>query len=122
MQVPTDIAVVGWFDRSVLPISDSGNTVLVGHRDGVLDPNGVFRNLSQVRLGDRIRVRDMSGRSIDYTVIDVDVVSDEKFARQAHEIFATNGAHRLVLITCGGLFDETRGGYQSNVIVTAHRT
>lgn len=122
MQVPEDISVVGWFDRSVLPIAQAGNTVLVGHRDGETDPNGVFRRLGDVDAGDSIILRDHSGRRIEYVVTDVDVLHDEVFARTAPEIFRTDGPHRLVLLTCGGSYDEKKGGYQANVVVTAERT
>lgn len=122
MQVPSDIRKVGWFDRSVLPISDSGHTVLVGHRDGASDPNGIFRNLGEVKAGDVIHVQDIAGRLLEYAVTEVSVLSDASFAEQALEIFRTRGAHRLVLITCGGTYDESRGGYQANVVVTAKRT
>lgn len=122
MQVPADIQVIGWFDHSVLPISDSGHTVLVGHRDGVSDPNGIFRELGSVRRGDVITVRDLADRRLKYVVTNVEVLSDAEFAKQAPEIFQTGGAHRLVLITCGGTYDEARGGYQANVVVTAKRT
>lgn len=121
MQVPSDIKVVGWFDRSVLPIADIGHTVLVGHRDGSKDPEGVFRNLENVRVGDEINVRDLSGRLIDYVVTTVDLLSDDKFAQEAPWIFRVNGPHRLVLITCGGTYDRARGGYQANIVVTATR-
>jgi LPXTG-site transpeptidase (sortase) family protein len=122
MQVPSDISVVGWFDRSVLPISDVGHTVLAGHRDGANDPNGVFRNLGVLREGDVVHVLDQSGRRINYEVTATELLGDQQFAQQASWIFRTHGAHRLVLITCGGTYDPERGGYQANVVVTAKRT
>lgn len=122
MQVPSDIQVVGWFDRSVFPISDSGNTVFAGHRDGTSDPNGIFRELGEVHLGDAIQVLDLADRRLDYVVTSVEVLSDAEFAQQAFEIFQMHKAHRLILITCGGTYDEMRGGYQANVVVTAKRT
>lgn len=121
MQVPSDISVVGWFHRGVLPIAEFGHTVLVGHRDGESDPNGVFRNLGRVRPSDELTVRDQSGRLLRYGVTKVDVLGDRQFARRAPWVFRTDGPHRLVLITCGGTFDEARGGYQANVVVVAKR-
>ena len=121
MQVPSDIRVVGWYDRSALPISTAGNTVLVGHRDSAEDPNGVFRHLGSVREGDRIQVSDIAGRNVEYTVVQVALLSDEQFAQRAERIFRRGGRHRLVLITCGGEYDPNRGGYQANVVVTAKR-
>ena len=122
MQVPSDIRVVGWYDRSVLPTSTTGHTVLVGHRDGAVDPNGIFRNLGSVREGDRVQVSDIAGRTIEFTVDGVTMLSDEQFAQRAERIFSRDGRHRLVLITCGGNYDAARGGYQANVVVTAKRT
>ena len=122
MQVPEDISVVGWFDRSPLPVAEVGNTVLVGHRDGESDPNGVFRRLGDVDQGETIIIRDHAGRRLSYEVTHVDVLHDEVFARTAPEIFRTDGPHRLILLTCGGAYDEDKGGYQANVVVTAKRT
>lgn len=122
MQVPSDISTIGWFDRSVLPISETGHTVLAGHRDGVSDPNGVFRNLGSAVKGDVITVHDQSGRRMSYEVTQVAILGDQQFAQEAPWIFRSEGAHRLVLITCGGDFDESRGGYQANVVVVAKRT
>lgn len=121
MQVPSDISVVGWFHLGVLPVAEAGHTVLVGHRDGESDPNGVFRNLGRVRPGDELTVRDQSGRLLHYQVREIDVLGDRQFARRAPWVFRTDGPHRLVLITCGGTFDEARGGYQANVVVVAKR-
>ena len=122
MQVPSDIQVVGWFDRSVAPISEIGNTVLVGHRDGADDPNGIFRRLSEVQRGDEITVRDLTGRSLRYAVESVGLLGRSDFAGSAEEIFDTSGAHNLVLLTCGGEYDRSQGGYQANVVVYATRT
>ncbi len=121
MQVPSDISTIGWYPQSVLPISDLGHTVLAGHKDGVSDPNGVFRNLGNLLEGDAVKLQDQSGRRMNYEVTKVEVLENERFAQQAPWIFKREGAHRLVLITCGGAFDESRGGYQANVVVVAKR-
>jgi LPXTG-site transpeptidase (sortase) family protein len=122
MQVPSDISVVGWFDDSVLPISTAGNTVLVGHRDGVEDPNGVFRHLGDLQKGDLVEVEDLSQEHLEYEVTRVDVIGRDEFAGEAPWIFNRIGKHHLVLLTCGGSYDASRGGYQANVIVVAKRT
>jgi len=121
MEVPDDISVVGWFDRSVRPSSRKGNTVLVGHRDGASDPNGVFRNLGDMGTSDLIEVTDSSGRLTRYRVDSVKLLDRNQFANKATQIFATSGLHQLVLITCGGSYDADRGGYQANIVVTATR-
>jgi sortase A len=119
MQVPRDISVVGWFDASAFPASEVGHAVLVGHRDGVDDPNGVFRRISELSKGDTVSVVDLGSRRSVYRIKRTRVLSRTQFAEQSASIFADDGVHRLILLTCGGAFDRERGGYQSTVVVTA---
>jgi sortase (surface protein transpeptidase) len=122
MEVPHDIQIVGWFQFSAEPGSDVGTQVLVGHRDGTSDPNGVFRNLGELVPGASITVRDGTARKWDYAVNRVQVLSRDDFALAAPAIFTQFGPTRLVLLTCGGTYDGALGGYQSNVVVTATPT
>jgi LPXTG-site transpeptidase (sortase) family protein len=119
MQVPRDISVVGWFDASAFPASEVGHAVLVGHRDGVDDPNGVFRRISELSKGDTVSVVDLGSRRSVYRIKRTRVLSRTQFAQQSASIFAEDGVHRLILLTCGGAYDRERGGYQSTVVVTA---
>jgi LPXTG-site transpeptidase (sortase) family protein len=119
MEVPEDIGIVGWFQYGATPASDTGTTVLVGHRDGTEDPNGVFRDLSQIETGDRILVTDESGTRWRYEVSRTDVLDAAQFATAAERIFDMEKAPRLILITCGGEFIRSEGGYQSNTVVVA---
>jgi LPXTG-site transpeptidase (sortase) family protein len=119
MQVPRDISVVGWFDASAFPASEVGHAVLVGHRDGVDDPNGVFRRISELSKGDTVSVVDLGLRRSVYRIKGTRVLSRTQFAEESASIFADDGVHRLILLTCGGAYDRERGGYQSTVVVTA---
>ena len=119
MEVPEDISLVGWFRYSTTPRSGIGTTVLVGHRDGTKDPNGVFRNLDGIQPGDRITVIDADGDRWRYEVSDTALLDTAQFAAAAEQIFDVEGEARLVLITCGGEFIQSEGGYQSNTVVTA---
>jgi LPXTG-site transpeptidase (sortase) family protein len=120
MEIPEDISVVGWFRYGALPGSAEGNSVYVGHRDGTSDPNGVFRNLRELVPGDVIVVQDTADTEWSYVVSDVELLGKSQFAASAASIFVTDGPSRLVLITCGGDYLESRGGYQANVLVTAN--
>jgi hypothetical protein len=67
--------------------------------------------------GDQIEVRTASGRSLSY-----DVVSLEQFPKSEapmDRLFAQQGPHRLVLISCAGAFDPATRSYADNVAVTA---
>jgi LPXTG-site transpeptidase (sortase) family protein len=120
MEIPEDIAIAGWFQYSARPGSSGGSMVIVGHRDGITDPNGVFRDLGRLRQGHALVVADSDGLIWDYRVSSVELLGKEEFAQQAERIFDTEGPSRLVLLTCGGSYDRERGGYQANVVVTAY--
>jgi LPXTG-site transpeptidase (sortase) family protein len=119
MEIPDDIREVGWFRYSALPSADLGTLVLVGHRDGTSDPHGVFRNLGELKPNVVIVVADTAQQRRRYRVVDVSLVDKASFATLAPSIFVDDGDHRLVLLTCGGAYDRSRGGYQANVVVTA---
>ena len=37
----------------------------------------------------------------------------------AQKVYGKQGRSQLNLVTCGGVYDSSRGGYQSNVVVNA---
>lgn len=119
MEVPRDIRDVGWYTPTAPGTFDYGTTVLVGHRDGRNDPNGVFRQLERLEPGRGIRVLDSAGMSHLFRVQSVALLPDEAFPELAPHLFRSTGAARLVLITCGGTYVRDQGGYQSTVVVIA---
>lgn len=119
MEVPPDIRDVGWYFPTAPLTLDSGSTVLVGHRDGTRDPNGVFRNLEELEPGRVIRVMDSTGALHAFRVESVTALPDAVFAERASEFFLSSGGSRLVLLTCGGEYVRDADGYQSTVVVVA---
>ncbi len=119
VEVPEAIEDVGWYRYGVTPGSDAGSAVLVAHRDGRIGGAGVFYDLGRLRRNDHIMVTDSRGHRHEYRVVAREVVSKTRFAVQAEDFFQRSGLHRLTLITCGGTYERSAGGYQSNVIVTA---
>lgn len=119
MEVPTDIRDVGWYTPTAPGSFETGSTVLVGHRDGVGDPNGVFRYLEGLEPGRRVRITDTLGATYDFRVQSTISVPDNEFSLKAPALFTSEGPARLVLLTCGGEYVRSMGGYQSTVIVIA---
>lgn len=117
VEVPEDIATVGWYSLGVAPGSPAGSAVIVGHRDGRVAGHGAFYDLARLTPGDRIIVTDAAGRTLAYEVVAREVV--DKQMLPTSDLFAIDGPPRLTLITCGGWYDRDAGGYQANVIVTA---
>lgn len=117
--LPDDVGRVGWYEPGAQPGDDTGSAVLVGHVDDRQQGLGAFAVLRGVAAGDEVEVSTASGARLVYVV-----VSLEKFAKSEvpmQRLFAREGPHRLVLITCGGDFDTTSRTWSDNIVVTAVR-
>ncbi|QWC86842.1 class F sortase [Nocardioidaceae bacterium] len=111
---PSDVSLVGWWQRSAPLGVESGQTVLTGH--SVHDGGGVMDDLEQLETGDRVRVFS-EGALARYRVADVEVWSKAELAERALEIFGQDrDPDRLVLVTCE---DWNGSDWESNVVVTA---
>ena len=115
--IPEDIMKVGWYKLGVAPGSSQGSAVLIAHRDGREQGHGAFYSIGALTLGDRIIVTNSVGERLKYKVVAREMIPKEKLPTQ--EIFAIDGAPRLTLISCGGYYSKSNGGYQDNIVVTA---
>jgi hypothetical protein len=117
LDVPTDPADVGWWTGSVVAGSPAGATVIDGHVDSAELGAGALYRLTDLAIADTIRVTVAGGGTVTYRV-DERRTYDKTNSLPA-AIFGTDGAPRLVLITCGGAFDTATLSYESNVAVFA---
>lgn len=117
LEIPEDVDLVGWYELGVPPGADLGSAVLVAHRDGREQGRGVFYDLGQLDVGDRVRVRNDADDVLAYVVVSREAI--RKKGLPYDELFAVDGPARLTLISCGGYYDPDRGGYQDNIVVTA---
>ncbi|MEU0222356.1 class F sortase, partial [Streptomyces sp. NPDC006265] len=116
MAVPDDPSVAGWYRYGPAPGSAEGSAVLVGHVDTDTGALGEFRALYGVRRGDRVEVRRAGNEPVTYRVVSRVTVPNEDLPPSA---FRRSGAPILTLITCAPPFVPERGGYLSNLVVTA---
>lgn len=115
IEVPTDPARVGWLDTTPAP-GQQGPAVLAGHVDSKTGP-AVFYHLKQLAAGDAISVTRRDGSTVSFTVDGI-----QTYAKSAFPTEATYGpvpGPALRLITCGGSYVKSAGGYQDNVVVFA---
>jgi sortase (surface protein transpeptidase) len=117
VEVPSDPDRAGWFRRGPPPGS-LGSSVILGHVDSTEGP-AVFAGLSSLTPGSRVKVRMDDGSVATFAVHSVKTFANEAFP--AREVYGNNGRRELNLVTCGGVYDDSRGGYQSNVVVNARR-
>ena len=114
MEIP-GASEVGWYRFGPSP-GDMGSAVLAAHIafNGV---DGVFRDLTEMRPGDRFSVNFSDGSSREFIVFGLRQWS--KLEIPLEELFARDGTPRLVLITCGGNFNRALDSYDDNVVVIA---
>jgi hypothetical protein len=115
--VPAGVDTVGWYRFGPGLGAPAGSMVIAGHVDSATQGAGAFAPLRHLRPGDRVEVTGSDGRDAVFTV-----VGREEHAKSTIDLdryFATTGAPRLTLITCGGPFNRTTGHYRDNIVVTA---
>jgi hypothetical protein len=115
--IPSDVDTVGWYRFGGAPSDHSGSTVIIGHVDSADQGRGAFFEVSDLSPGAAIRLTTSDRVTHLYRV----VAREEWPKRQVPttRLFASTGAERLTLITCGGAFDEQTKSYVDNIAVTA---
>jgi sortase (surface protein transpeptidase) len=115
VQVPSDVHVVGWY-RFGPPPGAGGSAVLLGHVDSWTQGPGVFFRLRELEPADVIRVTFANGSESPFQVV----------ARRSYpksglpsKLFERKGPSILVLVTCGGSFDQSTRSYSDNIVVFA---
>ena len=117
MEVPQDVSTVGWYRFGPAPGSAAGSAVLSGHVDDYRQGVGVFARIGELGPGDLVRVVDDAGVSREFSVL-----SREEWSKgdvPLDRLFDRGGSSRLVLITCGGSFNNSTLGYDDNIAITA---
>lgn len=115
LQVPEDPDVLGWWQGGTRPGSAQGTVVIDGHVDTARNGPGALYQLRRLRPGDQVQLGTDDGTQR-YMVAAV-----RSFPKTAlpPEVFATDGQPRLVLITCGGAFDQRTRQYADNIVAYA---
>lgn len=118
MEIPPAAEVAGWYRFGAAPGEDDGTVVIAAHVDSVASAGlGPFAQLRDLAVGDTVDVTTADGAVVTYAVTGVSSVAKPQVAWG--DVFTRDGGHRLVLVTCGGVWHEDRRSYSDNVIVTA---
>ncbi len=116
MATPKALSNLGWYSLGQKPGS-SGNAVFAGHVNNALGLPGVFKELSDIQRSDRVEVRGEDGVTLVYEVESIAVYKEQEAPLE--EIFATQGASKIVLITCEGAWDEVTRTFDKRLVVIA---
>jgi LPXTG-site transpeptidase (sortase) family protein len=116
MANPSGFSTTGWYKFGARP-GEAGNAVIAGHVNNGVGLSGVFARLGELSIGARISVADVSGRTLNYVVIQK-ARYDTRNA-PLEEIFTIQGPSQLVLITCEGDWDPVSRSYDKRLVVVA---
>ena len=94
-----------------------GNAVFAGHVNNSRALSGVFAHLSQINVGDYVTVSDAEGKTLVYTVREIEIVPADR--APAEEIFKTSGPSQVILITCDGDWVPEIRTFDKRLIVVA---
>ncbi|GAB2885785.1 class F sortase [Nocardioides pacificus] len=115
VEVPSDeqALLAGWYDQGTIP-GQPGSAVILGHVDSTSGP-AVFHRLADLRTGSAVEVALADGSMARFRVTHVETYANADFPAQS--VYAGSpGRTTLNLVTCGGVYDAQRGGWQSNVV------
>lgn len=117
LQVPATAQRVGWWDGGAEAGDPFGSVVLAGHVDTKTDAFGFFARLENLKPGEVV-VLNGERHTASYRIVSRTSVRKDALATKSGA-FDQTGDHRLVLITCTGAYDASRGGYEDNLVVIA---
>jgi sortase (surface protein transpeptidase) len=116
MALPPRPTQIGWYAYGPRPGASQGSAVLGGHVDSRQYGVGPLAALKRLQPGDEVVVVTENGTER-FRVRSVQLVS--KQGLDLRKVFDRDGDRLLRIITCGGTYRRSQGGYQANVVVTA---
>ena len=117
MEIPEDALRAGWYRFGAAPSDSEGTVVISAHAGSYITPRGPLYDLRSSEVGHRVQVEQADGSTAIYEVTQVEQLG--KVTIDFNQYFVLDGEKSLVLITCGGRWDEAAQSYDDNIIVTA---
>lgn len=105
-----------WYKHGAEPGNRSGAALIAAHVASPIDGTGPFARLPELRGGETVTVTMSDGSTRPFVV-----VKREQFSKETVDYGAVtaNSEGMLVMVTCGGDWDERNSHYEDNVIVWA---
>lgn len=116
MGVPNNFTDVAWYKYGTVP-GQVGSAVIDGHVDNGLSLAGVFKHLSDIKVGDVIYIETASSTNLTFVVTDVELYPYKEVPLE--KLFNQNDAAHLNLITCDGAWIAGEKTYDHRFVVYA---
>jgi sortase A len=111
---PNNFTDVGWYKYGPLP-GDAGTAIIDGHVDNGFALPGVFKHLSDLKLGDDVYVTTHEGKILHFVVTNI---ATYDYDAPTNEIFTQSKNPTLLLITCAGTWVDEIGTHNKRLVVT----
>jgi LPXTG-site transpeptidase (sortase) family protein len=116
LQTPKNWQGAGWYFRSAKP-GDRGTVIIDGHYDMVGGAPAAFFSLKNTKVNDTVVLVDDLDRSFTYKVTSTSYVDINDPNRT--DVFEKGTGKRLVLVTCGGVWNASLQTYDKRLVVEA---
>ncbi len=114
MAVPTNFVDVGWYKYGHFP-GTVGNAVIAGHLDNGKGNPAVMNDLSELRIGDKVYVTNKEGQTLQFVVTGMSLYDYNDAPLDM--IFGSSTKAHLNLITCDGVWDQSKKNYDKRLVV-----
>lgn len=114
MATPNNFVDVGWYKYGTLP-GLRGSAVVAGHVDNGLGLSGVFKNLSDLQIGDDVFVVNENGDELLFRVVEIQKYPYTLVPGEV--LFSRSDSERLNLITCEGAWLHGERTYDQRLVV-----
>ncbi len=114
MRAPDNFTDVAWYEYGTIP-GMRGSAVIDGHVDNGLGLDGVFKHLTDIKVGEDVYVRTKGGTKLHFAVFDIETYPYQGVPVQ--KLFMPNDAAYLNLITCEGLWVWGGDTYDHRLVV-----
>jgi sortase (surface protein transpeptidase) len=115
MEVPDGWDKAGWYTKAVKP-GEVGTAVIVGHYDDQFGKPAIFYYLNQLEAGDKIIILTGDNRELNFIVKQK---STYPFWSSIDELLIPDKNKNLILITCGGWWNQELHNYSERLVVQA---
>jgi LPXTG-site transpeptidase (sortase) family protein len=116
MSAPSNFTDVAWYKYGTVP-GQKGSAVMAGHVDNGLALAGVFKHLSDIKVGDDIYIATEAGHRLHFVVSSIQTFEYKDAPSDA--IFGEKDKAYLKLLTCTGSWVQSDRTYDHRLVVTA---
>lgn len=106
-----------WYQNSAVP-GGQGSAMITGHVDTNAGP-AVFKNLNRMKPGDTIKVTLSDNSQVTFQTDRVALYAKSSFPSE--RVYGASDTPALNLVTCAGTYNQSAGGYLSNLVVFSHK-